>query len=340
MVKIEFVVFLLISIIVYLIARCLNYWKNKSVNVIREIVMIMFFIYFLGVIYVTFFPFIIFVGQLHHGHINLVPFKSSLMVLYNDRSIGLTNILGNVALLYPLGIFIPFLYKNGESFKSVLKYGVISTLTIEVIQYFVTSRIADIDDVIFNIIGCLLGYISYKGIKVVLSKFKAYEEIRSINKNIIANMIFFIIPIMIVFSGYCMFQEKRYYIDNTLSKEEVKQAINSKPVERYIEIGTSKITLTKQLYGVELTSYIKESNERYKTEGILNQYKDIGFYKIEDDNTNKLIIFGQNSEKSSNLKIKYSKEVDLEIKNQDIFLFVLDAEEDEDVGSIKFDFVK
>ncbi len=44
------------------------------------------------------------------------------------------------------------------------------TLLIEVTQFLIGYRIADIDDIIFNFLGSMIGYALFKGLKFVLLK--------------------------------------------------------------------------------------------------------------------------------------------------------------------------
>ena len=63
--------------------------------------------------------------------------------------------LGNVLLFIPLGISLMLLYQK-LTCKLAVGIGLILSLSIEVIQIF-TGRIFDINDIIYNILGTLLG---------------------------------------------------------------------------------------------------------------------------------------------------------------------------------------
>jgi len=76
------------------------------------------------------------------------------------------NLIGNIVIFIPLGLLYPLCRKKKVGFIEALLVILGSTVAIEVIQFFfLTSRRADIDDVILNLIGGLIGYLIYKWLK-------------------------------------------------------------------------------------------------------------------------------------------------------------------------------
>ena len=63
----------------------------------------------------------------------------------------------NVLLFVPLGMLLPFLWEKYRPLKRTLFFGVAMTLSIELLQIF-TYRATDINDVIANTLGTLLGH--------------------------------------------------------------------------------------------------------------------------------------------------------------------------------------
>lgn len=63
----------------------------------------------------------------------------------------------NVILFLPLGVFLPLLWEKGRSGKAVLLAGFGLSLCIELLQLF-NSRATDVNDLITNTLGALLGY--------------------------------------------------------------------------------------------------------------------------------------------------------------------------------------
>lgn len=81
--------------------------------------------------------------------VNLIPF----IYMLSD----LVNACLNVLLFVPFGFFLPMLWKEFRSIKRVALAGIIATFFIEISQLF-TGRATDIDDIITNSIGTLIGY--------------------------------------------------------------------------------------------------------------------------------------------------------------------------------------
>lgn len=63
----------------------------------------------------------------------------------------------NVLLFIPFGFFLPTLWEKFRNVKSTIVAGLLTTLFIEISQLF-TGRATDIDDVITNILGTIIGY--------------------------------------------------------------------------------------------------------------------------------------------------------------------------------------
>ena len=93
-----------------------------------------------------------------HGP-NFVPFKTIVPYLLGDKGwiIAGINLAGNIALLVPLGFLVPLVYRN-MTWKASVALGAAAGLGIEVMQTVLRVGIFDIDDVILNALGVLLGY--------------------------------------------------------------------------------------------------------------------------------------------------------------------------------------
>lgn len=151
-------------------------WKN------------LFMLYILMVVNVTMFP--LFIGTQRtvdvFASINLIPFKETISS-FNDLlslfstifaiRIFLINVLGNIILFMPLGFLLPIINQNFNNIKSIFKISLLSTISIESLQ-FITSlfggtRATDIDDIILNVLGGLLGFLIF----VILSKIRIFKAI-------------------------------------------------------------------------------------------------------------------------------------------------------------------
>jgi glycopeptide antibiotics resistance protein len=76
------------------------------------------------------------------------------------------QLLGNVLLFVPMGLLLPFVWSRSISAREIAGSAVVMSATIEVIQYLQRfmgmKRSADVDDVILNVVGALIGYVLIK----------------------------------------------------------------------------------------------------------------------------------------------------------------------------------
>ena len=89
-------------------------------------------------------------------NINLIPFRSISPYLRNiAEPYAFKNIIANILAFMPLGFFI-----SNKYFKNVFKAMIICLcviLSIELIQLFFKIGFFDVDDIILNFIGSLIG---------------------------------------------------------------------------------------------------------------------------------------------------------------------------------------
>lgn len=67
----------------------------------------------------------------------------------------------NIIMFIPIGLLVPFLISSHFQFFKTLSFGFFLTLSIEFLQLF-NFRATDIDDLIANTLGSLIGYILFK----------------------------------------------------------------------------------------------------------------------------------------------------------------------------------
>lgn len=67
------------------------------------------------------------------------------------------NTILNIILFIPLGILVPAIWKNYRSIKTMFFMGLALSVSIEILQIF-TFRLTDIDDLITNTAGAVIGY--------------------------------------------------------------------------------------------------------------------------------------------------------------------------------------
>lgn len=89
--------------------------------------------------------------------INLHPF-----VMFKQFRLTSKQVLGNLVMLLPLGLFIPLLFRRLRGLFRVVGICLLVSVSIELMQLITSYRITDIDDVILNTSGSIAGYVIYK----------------------------------------------------------------------------------------------------------------------------------------------------------------------------------
>ena len=90
---------------------------------------------------------------------NLIPFHTLAIYLRNlDSEFWMRNALGNLGLLLPLGLLGPIALPVLGRWWLILPLALLISVSIELAQHWIPDRSADIDDVIVNVTGALIGY--------------------------------------------------------------------------------------------------------------------------------------------------------------------------------------
>lgn len=178
--------YMIVALPIYLIARIIIVKVKKlPVKKSREVLLALFVLYLVGLASQTIIPEwdigvdertgrFYFDVYLYNNltTVNLVPFRTMFAYIRVNEyasgwdSVSLVNLLGNVFVFSPIGIFVPWLWKRLRSFSKIALIGLGVTCFIETFQYFI-GRSSDIDDIILNTVGVLIGYIAYVGLRKV-----------------------------------------------------------------------------------------------------------------------------------------------------------------------------
>lgn len=126
--------------------------KDKFV-LYKELFMLAFLIYAMLLFYVVTFQ------DVNYGTNNFIPFKEILRYKVGSK-VFMRNILGNILLFVPFGLFVSHYIKNKKMYP-ILLISVLVSCSIEFAQTKI-GRTADIDDVILNTLGGVIGYFIYK----------------------------------------------------------------------------------------------------------------------------------------------------------------------------------
>lgn len=100
---------------------------------------------------------------LNFNHINLIPFATIAgYVAFGNIKISVINVLGNVIIFSPLGFLLPLLMDKFRQITVLLLVSFGFSLSFETIQLlFPALGSFDVDDLILNTFGALLGYFGF-----------------------------------------------------------------------------------------------------------------------------------------------------------------------------------
>ena len=176
MIEIYYSQMVLVISALWLLVRVLFWLKNKKIDWIREAQLLLVYICIIVVVRFTFCPFGKVDGKIQPLlfdkdkilpiWLNFVPFV--YWFDYPTMKEALLNLIGNTTMFIPLGIVWPSVFKKLDTHGKVIAAGVGVTLTIEILQLPFFGRATDIDDLILNSLGFLMGY----GIYLLIRKLR------------------------------------------------------------------------------------------------------------------------------------------------------------------------
>lgn len=181
--------YMIAALPIYVIARIIIVKRRKKrVNKLHEVLMALFILYIVGLASQTIIPKwsmgidsltgkfyvdVIIANEL--ASVNITPFRTMLIYFHSNGyvddwgSVSIVNLLGNMFMFSPIGFFIPLLWRKLDSFWKIAFIGVGVTLCIEGVQYFI-GRSTDIDDVILNAVGVMMGYYAFWVMKKIVRR--------------------------------------------------------------------------------------------------------------------------------------------------------------------------
>ncbi len=178
MVSISYGTMLAFISVVWCIIRAVIWGQYKKVDWKRELQLLLVYICIVIVVRFTFCPFgkvdgkiqpLVFDSEMMFPfRINLIPFI--YLFDYEKISDAILNFAGNTLMFVPVGIIFPIVYKELDTYIKVMAAGVGFSLVIEILQLPFYDRVSDVDDLILNSFGYMLGYLIYLGVKCIRIK--------------------------------------------------------------------------------------------------------------------------------------------------------------------------
>ena len=165
---------LVFSVCIMFIIMIIGVYRTKQESLLQACIQSSFLVYVFGVLTLTGY-FMLFRELAAHGwwhkllhrmqtkdKINLQPF-----LMFKQFQIASTQVIGNLVMLLPLGIYIPLLFPRLAGFFKVCIICLSVSVSIELMQLITNARSTDIDDVILNTSGAIVGYIIYKVLRLI-----------------------------------------------------------------------------------------------------------------------------------------------------------------------------
>lgn len=92
------------------------------------------------------------------AEVNLVPFRTIQRFMRISHSSRFTiNVIGNIVMFVPLGFCLPLFWRRWQRWWKLLLFALLFPIGVESVQFFIASRSVDVDDVLLNFTGILLG---------------------------------------------------------------------------------------------------------------------------------------------------------------------------------------
>ena len=151
---------------IWVTVRAACWTRAKAINIKRELQLLLVYICLIVVVRFTFCPFGTVDGKIQPllfdsekiwpFWVNFLPFV--YWFDYPTLKEALLNLIGNTLMFLPLGIVWPAVFWQLNTHGKVIGAGFGVSLTIEILQLPFFGRSTDIDDLILNTLGFLLGY--------------------------------------------------------------------------------------------------------------------------------------------------------------------------------------
>lgn len=138
-------------------------------------------------------------GRTLERSINLIPFYSIKEYIFSNsatiKDFAFSNVIGNIVIFIPVGTYL-LLFKSNKSIRANLLLIFMATFLIETIQGLLAIGATDIDDMILNCLGGLVGILACKLLLLILRDEKKVEAaitvISAIGLPILLYLFFFV----------------------------------------------------------------------------------------------------------------------------------------------------
>lgn len=153
----------------------------------KELLSLLFILYILALFYAVTFQ------DINYGDSNFVLFKEITRYEFGTPKFWKNNI-GNIIIFMPYAFFVAYYLKTKSPWLIILMT-FIASLSIEITQRYLVQRVFDVDDVLLNVIGGIIGFYLFRIIDKIEERLPRFMK-----KEIVINtLVLILITILFIY---------------------------------------------------------------------------------------------------------------------------------------------
>ena len=153
---------LVIFLIVIILLRIMYLKQNKKKFVFHEELILLLFVTYILLLFE-----LVTIRDVEFGGVNWMPFREILRYDFGT-DLFYRQVIGNIILFIPFGYFATY-YSKLTKIRQIFFITFITSTTIEVVQRFI-GRSFDVDDIILNVVGGIIGFLLFIGLDAIRKK--------------------------------------------------------------------------------------------------------------------------------------------------------------------------
>lgn len=153
---------LVIFLIVIIMLRIMYLKQNKKKFVFHEELILLLFVTYILLLFE-----LVTIRDVEFGGVNWMPFREILRYDFGT-DLFYRQVIGNIILFIPFGYFSTY-YSKLTKIRHIFFVTFITSTTIEVVQRFI-GRSFDVDDIILNVVGGIIGFLLFIGLDAIRKK--------------------------------------------------------------------------------------------------------------------------------------------------------------------------
>lgn len=153
---------LVIFLIVIIMLRIMYLKQNKKKFVFHEELILLLFVTYILLLFE-----LVTIRDVEFGGVNWMPFREILRYDFGS-DLFYRQVIGNIILFIPFGYFATY-YSKLTKIRHIFFITFVTSTTIEVVQRFI-GRSFDVDDIILNVVGGIIGFLLFIGLDAIRKK--------------------------------------------------------------------------------------------------------------------------------------------------------------------------